>query len=90
MTPTDVLLQATARLDTAALTERDPADAIAFGVLVLDAPPEPDGRDRARRHLACGEFLRAWSRFEPPDRAQALLERAAGQDLLAALALVAR
>ena len=86
MTPTEGLIRATARLDSAALLDRDPTDAIAEGVLFLGAAPSPPGRSAAKRALATGAFLRAWAPFEPPDRAAALLERADGQDLIAALA----
>lgn len=89
MTPTEGLIGAAARLDTAALLDRDPTDAILQGVLYLGAPPLPPGRAAAKRALATAAFLRAWAPFEPSDRAAALLDRADGQDVIAALTLLA-
>jgi hypothetical protein len=86
---TEGLIRATARLDSAALLDRDPTDAIAQGVLFLGAPPSPPGRAAAKRALATAAFLRAWAPFEVPERAAALIARAEGQDLIAALALMA-
>jgi hypothetical protein len=87
MTPTEGLIQAAARLESAALLGRDPTDAILFGTLLLDAPPPWPGHPTAKRALAVAAFLRAWAALEPADRAAALIERAEAQDVIAELAL---
>lgn len=88
-TPTDTLIRATAKLERAALTDSDPTDAIVLGCSVLDVRQPARGRVAAKRHIAWAGFLRAWAVHEPSDRAEALIKRAEGEDLLAGLALIA-